>query len=397
MFKLLASYAITSICSWAIAFLIPLYVYEQTGSPVWTSLAFFAAMAPYILVTPFAGVWSDRYSKRRFLIGGDLINIVTGCLIYAAVSTLSGSNLSITLLLLSFLLASVGATHHPVFQSIAPALIEGPKLHRFNAIVNASDNIIRIVAPIGVAALLAFSTKEQLLIGSIVGFALSLPLCFLLKEQGKPAPATTRVFTEIKAGLLYVIQQRELCSFVMLFFFCNFGFALIGASLVYVYTTLLAVPLSDVGYYYGLIGAGAVAGSAMGGVLVKRYPAGILIRRSCLLAGVFTLMGAMANDPWSLSALWALSTGCQSVVVIAFFTYRQQVVPQTILGRTVGVTRLIAYLAIPPASLLSGWLLLHFSSSAVILASGGLCIIFASLCAYFLARFERPVIYSDAQ
>ncbi|MFW8695832.1 hypothetical protein, partial [Mesorhizobium japonicum] len=90
-----------------------------------------------------------------------------------------------------------------------------------------------------------------LLIGSIVGFALSLPLCFLLKEQGKPAPATTRVFTEIKAGLLYVIQQRELCSFVMLFFFCNFGFALIGASLVYVYTTLLAVPLSDVGYYYG--------------------------------------------------------------------------------------------------------------------------------------------------
>jgi hypothetical protein len=108
-------------------------------------------------------------------------------------------------------------------------------------------------------------------------------------------------------------------------------------------------------------------------------------------------MGAMANDPWSLSALWALSTGCQSVVVIAFFTYRQQVVPQTILGRTVGVTRLIAYLAIPPASLLSGWLLLHFSSSAVILASGGLCIIFASLCAYFLARFERPVIYSDAQ
>ena len=44
MFKLLASYAITSICSWAIAFLIPLYVYEQTGSPVWTSLAFFAAL-----------------------------------------------------------------------------------------------------------------------------------------------------------------------------------------------------------------------------------------------------------------------------------------------------------------------------------------------------------------
>lgn len=37
MFKLLASYIITSVCSWAIAFLIPLYVYEQTGSPVVTN------------------------------------------------------------------------------------------------------------------------------------------------------------------------------------------------------------------------------------------------------------------------------------------------------------------------------------------------------------------------
>ncbi|MDZ3824867.1 MFS transporter [Pseudomonas monsensis] len=354
-------------------------------------------MAPYILVTPFAGVWSDRYSKRRFLIGGDLINIAIGSLMYVAVSTLSGDALSITLLLLSFMLASVGATHHPVFQSIAPALVEGRKLHRFNAIVNASDNIIRIVAPISVAAVLAFSTKERILVVSIVGFALSLPLCYWLKEQGKPQPATTRVFTEIKAGLLYVLRHRELCSLVVLFFFCNFGFALIGASLIYVFTTLLAVPLSDVGYYYGLIGAGAVAGSATGAVFVKRYPAGVLIRGSCLLAGIFTLAAALASEPWTLAALWALSTCCQSVVVIAFFTYRQQVVPQAILGRTVGVTRLIAYLAIPPASLLSGWLLLQFSSSALILASGGLCIIFASLCAYFLARYERQVVCSDAQ
>lgn len=397
MLKLLASYVITTVCSWTIAFLIPLYIYEQTRSPIWTSLAFFAAMAPYILVTPFAGVWSDRYSKRRFLIGGDLLNMGIGCLMYGAVCTLSGDTLSLTLLLLSFMLASVGATHHPVFQSIAPALIEGQKLHRFNAIVNAIDNLIRIVAPIGVAAVLAFTSKERILICCVAGFVISTPLCYLLSEPGRPQPATTRVVTELRTGLLYVIRHRELFSFVLLFFFCNFGFALIGASLIYIFTTILAVPLVDIGYYYGLIGAGAVVGSALGSVLVKRCHAGILIRRSCLLAGGFALFGALTNAPWPLSLFWALSTCCQSVVVVAFFTYRQQVVPQAILGRTVGITRLIAYLAIPPASLLSGWLLLQFASSALILASGGVCIIFASLCAYLLTRSERHVIYGDAQ
>jgi Na+/melibiose symporter-like transporter len=305
------------------------------------------------------------------------------------VRMLSGETLGVTLLLLSFMLASVGATHHPVFQSIAPALIDERKLHQFNAIVNAIDNVIRIVAPIGVAAILAFTSKEHVLICGIVGFAISVPLCYLLRELGKPEPATTRVVTELKTGLLYVIGQRELFSFVLLFFFCNFGFALIGASLIYIYTNILAVPLTDIGYYYGLVGAGAVAGSALGSVLVKRCHAGVLIRRSCLLAGLFALGAALTSEPWPLSSLWALSTCCQSVVVVAFFTYRQQAVPQAILGRTVGITRLIAYLAIPPASLLSGWLLLQFSSSALILALGGICIIFASLSAYLLASAGR--------
>ncbi|QQQ51099.1 MFS transporter [Pseudomonas syringae] len=397
MLKLLGSYVITTVCSWAIAFLIPLYIYELTASPIWTSLAFFAAMAPYIVVTPFAGVWSDRYSKRRFLIAGDVLNIGIGALMYAAVSTQSGETLSIMLLLLSFMLASVGATHHPVFQSIAPALIEGQKLHRFNAIVNAIDNIIRIVAPIGVSAALAFTNKDSILLFGVAGFVISVPLCYLLSEQGKPPTAETRVLTELKNGLLYVVRHRELFSFVLLFFFCNFGFALIGASLIYIYTTLLAVPLIDIGYYYGLIGAGAVTGSALGSVLVKRFHAGILIRRSCLLAGAFALAGALTTAPWPLSALWALSTCCQSIVVVAFFTYRQQAVPLAILGRTVGITRLIAYLAIPPASLLSGWLLLEFASSAVILALGGTSIIFASMCAYFLTRSERPTVYGDVR
>ncbi|BAO91586.1 hypothetical protein [Caballeronia cordobensis] len=67
MFKLTASYIISSVCSWTIGFLVPLYIYSATKSATWTSLAYIAALAPYILVTPFAGVWSDRYRKKHFL------------------------------------------------------------------------------------------------------------------------------------------------------------------------------------------------------------------------------------------------------------------------------------------------------------------------------------------
>ncbi|MDU9404252.1 MFS transporter [Pseudomonas sp. zfem004] len=390
MLKLLASYFTTATCSWVIAFLIPLYIYEQTGSPVWTSSAYLVAIAPYILVTPFAGAWSDRFSKRLLLVGGDLLSLVTGLVLYAALQLLSGLLLCSVLLLLTFLLTSVRATHHPAFQSIAPSIIEKGRLHTFNAVVNASDNMIRIAAPLGVAAALTLTSKDQLLILAVLGFAISLPLCYQLEERHKPQPTSRPILREISTGFSYVIENKQLRALVTLFFFCNFGFALIGASLVYLYTSILAVPSTQLGYYYGLIGCGAVAGSLLGAMLAKRCQAGALIRHSCLLAGLFTLAGAFTQTPWSLSAFWALSTCCQSVVVIAFFTYRQQTVPQAILGRTVGVTRLIAYLAIPPASLLSGWLLLHFSSSALVLASGGICITLASLLAYSGSVATQP-------
>lgn len=390
MSTLLVSYFVTTLSSWTIAFLIPLYVYELTSSPIWTSTAFFASMAPYILVTPFAGVWSDRYNKRKFLIGADLINIVICCLIYGALHLLSEMALSATLLVLSFILASVAATHHPVFQSVAPSLVEEKNLHQFNAIVNAIDNFVRVVAPISVASILAVTSKEGVLVGSIVGFVISVQLCTFLPDQGKTASTTKSVVAELRAGFIFLIKHRELLSFVQLFFFCNFGFALIGASLIYIYTNLLAVPISDIGYYYGLIGSGAVLGSALGSVLVKRCQAGILIKRSCLVAGIFTLGGTLTIEPRWLSLFLALSTCCQSIVVVAFFTYRQHVVPQAILGRTVGITRLISYLAIPPASLLSGWLLRQFSSSTLILALGGVCIVFASVSARMMTYTDRP-------
>lgn len=396
MKKLLGSYLATTISSWTIAFLIPLYVLEITGSAFWTSLAYFAAMAPYILVTPFAGVWSDRYSKRLFLIGGDLVSAVLAVIIYGSLSCFSGEALAATLIFLGFLFASVSATHHPMFQSIAPEILQVAELTLFNAIVNAIDNIVGIAAPLIVAFFLVIANKDAVLLACVLGFVVSFPLILLLQETSTGEATKGNVISELMEGVRYVISDKNLTSFSLLFFCVNFGLALVDSNLVFILSSSLQVPQQDLGYYFGIIGCGAVLGSFAASRLVGKVSDTRSIITCCFCAGVLALAIAFLKTPLAIAVAWALSTAFQSIVVVTFFTFRQRVVPKAILGRAVGVTRLIAYLAIPPASILGGWLLDHGHGLGVVMTLAGTAIILGSAIALRTPamRSKKPALSS---
>ncbi|WP_151638722.1 MFS transporter [Noviherbaspirillum aerium] len=346
-------------------------------------------MAPFILVTPFAGVWSDRYSKRRFLLAGDCMSIVIAAAIFLALQVSTGTTLAAALLLLNFALASVGATHHPMFQSYAPEILAADSLKRFNAFINAADNLIRVLAPVLVAAALAFTSKEMLLLACGAGFMLSLPLIYLSREPQASGIRRTGILRELADGLRYVLGDANLSTFSLLFFCVNFGLALIGANLVFIFSSIYGVAQEDIGLYYGVIGAGAVTGSFIAPHLMNRFDEAALIVTCCALAGALALLACLATGPLAMSLIWAISTACQSVVVVTFFTFRQRVVPSGLLGRTIGVTRLISYLAIPAASILGGLLLDRHQSAVLVLASGGGAILLGSLIAMRSPAFQH--------
>ena len=391
MKKLLGSYLVTTICSWTLEFLIPLYVLELTKSAIWTSLTFFAVMAPHILITPFAGVWSDRYSKKHFLIAGDVASIIIACITYYTLNTQSGFILASALLVLNFLLASISATHHPMFQSLAPEILAQDQLKKFNSIVNAIDNIIGIIAPIFVATLLTVTSKKNILISCGGLFLFSLPLLILLPKLAHKAKSKTGIFRELAEGMRYVISDATLISFSLLFFCVNFGFGLISSNLIYIFSTILHVPQENIGYYYAVIGAGAITGSFIAPKIIGTMSDAKIIINCCFSAGILAVLACLTTSALSLALIWAASIACVSIVIVTFFTFRQKVVPKELLGRTVGVTRLISYLAIPPASIIGGILMDKTHSSIVIMGCGGVAILFGTIIAQRAQAFRTPI------
>ncbi len=389
MKRLLGSYLFTTTCSWIAAFVVPLAILSLTNSAVWTALTYAATMLPYLVVTPFAGVWSDRYSKRRFLIGGDIVSICLSVAIYLAMTRLTGGQAAMTLLFLAFASASVSAVHHPMFQSIAPEMMDEGALAKFNSLVYAFDNTTYIAAPALVAVMMGHFLASDIVLFCTVGFALSVPLLWFLPGLPVSRGRGAGVFAELAEGIRYVVRDRNLFSFSVLFACVNFGLSIIGANLIFIYTAIYGIKQDAVGYYYTIVGAGAVVGSLGAPWLMKRIGDANLIILCCLSAGIVALVAAGAPTAAVFAVEWALATGALSAVVVTFFTLRQRVVPATLLGRTVGVTRFISYAAIPPASILGGVIMDRFRSEAAVMGIGGAVIIAGSVLAMRAPAFQR--------
>ena len=189
MYKLLFSYFNTSLCSWMVAFLMPLILLEVTNSPIYVSAAYAVGMLPYVVVTPFAGVLGDSFNKKRIIQIGELVSSVF--IILLSLIPFKATNAWL-LLVLHFILSSTIAIHHPVFQAIIPSVVNKEQVSNFNAYVGTIDNLISISAPTFIGLFLMMSTKKELLYLIAVGYLFSFGIISWL---GYKHPAVTQSFS----------------------------------------------------------------------------------------------------------------------------------------------------------------------------------------------------------
>ena len=67
---------ISMIGGWALQIALPVYVYELTGSTLSTGLIFMVGTVPRILLGSVAGIFVDRWDRRRTLIVTNLLLFV---------------------------------------------------------------------------------------------------------------------------------------------------------------------------------------------------------------------------------------------------------------------------------------------------------------------------------
>ena len=333
-----------------------------------------------ILVNPFGGVISDRFSRRKILMTTDLV-----CgLLCLAISFIRNDRWMIAALIFANIIQAIAfGFSRPANKAIITEVVEKDEIVTYNAHLELVLQVVSVSSPVFSFLVLQFaSLHATLLLDALTFFIAFVLVAFLPKEepqfQEKHRLTGKDIFSDIKEGLDYIWHQKDIFFLLLVasgvnFFFAAFEFLLPFSNRLYgvkgAYATILT--LGAIGSILGALVANKIA-SSMKTLLFLLIMAG---------GGVF-MMGLPLPPYFSFSG----NLVCEFFVTIFdihVFTQVQTKVEDDYLGRVLSTIYTLAVLFMPIAKGLMTWLPSVQVESFLLIGAG---VILFSLLAQLVAK-----------
>ena len=333
-----------------------------------------------ILVNPFGGVISDRFSRRKILMTTDLV-----CgLLCLAISFIRNDRWMIAALIVANIVQAIAfGFSRPANKAIITEVVEKEEIVTYNAHLELVLQVVSVSSPVFSFLVLQFaSLHATLLLDALTFFIAFVLVAFLPKEvakvQEKKQFTGKDIFSDIKEGLDYIWHQKDIFFLLLVassvnFFFAAFEFLLPFSNRLY----------GVKGAYATILTLGAI-GSILGALVANKMKSSMKILLFLLLMagiGVF-MMGLPLPTYLSFSG----NLVCEFFVTIFdihVFTQVQTKVEDDYLGRVLSTIYTLAVLFMPIAKGLMTWLPSVRVESFLLIGAG---VILFSLLAQVVAK-----------
>ena len=154
----LSSQSISLFGSSIVQYAIMWHITLTTQSGLMMTLFIICGFIPTFLLSPFAGVWADRYNRKILIMLSDsLIALAT---LVLAILYLAGFQYIWLLFVIAAIRAFGTAVQTPAGGAILPQLVPEDRLMRVNGVHSTLQATISFMSPMVSAALLSFTTLE---------------------------------------------------------------------------------------------------------------------------------------------------------------------------------------------------------------------------------------------
>ncbi len=322
---------------------LPVYVYQQTGSTLATAAMAATYYAPAVLLGSLAGVFADRWDRRRIMI---ITNLIQALVMLLLLLVRSDEWLWLAYVV-SFLDASVGMFFQPAESAIVPNLVGEEHLIPANSLGALNNNIARLAGPPVGGILIGLSGLASVAVLNAASFLCAAVLIGLISVTSKPplvqgdvaeiaVSSWVAVWREWLDGLRLVKDNRLITVLFTVMGITSFGGSMIDPLFnPFVLSVLDSGPAAR-----GWLSTMGALGGLLAGVLMARFGGWLLPRQltafSSILAGI--LMLAVYNQK-SLPAAMVLVFLLHIPVVAAGVgsqTMLQTGVPDRYRGRVYG-------------------------------------------------------------
>ena len=313
-----------------------------------TGLLGAASTLAYLFIGLQAGVWVDRSSRRAYLLAADAARVAL--LLSIPIAYLLNV---LTLPLLIVLQVGLGAA--TVFFNVAwpayiPRLASGVTLLKLNARMAIMGEGAGFVGPGLAGALITIFSAPFVMVVDAITFAVSYVSLRAIRTPEPPAPKKRNTLThDLKEGVRELWIRPNLRLITLEAVNGNIAFSImIGQAIIF--------QRIDLGFEPALIGAvasagflGGLIGSLVAPNMVKRVGFGRLLIVGTALFGLNEfLLPAAAFVPREFAPLFVLANFFIGgffllIYVVPVTTYRQQAVPDRLLGRIMSINRTLTW------------------------------------------------------
>ena len=269
---------------WLLFIGLPLYVYQLTGSTLATGAAVMVRVLPRLVLGSVAGVFVDRWDRRRTMIA---TNLLLGLCLLPLLAVRSVEWLWVVYLV-SFVQSALAQFLVPAENALLPRLVAEEDLVPANALNALNNNLARLAGPPIGGLVVALTGLGGVALLDAASFFVAAGLVALVAVDGRAARVVTpgaaasaaessgtgafaAVWREWRAGLAVVRRVRPVAILFLFIAITGVG----EGAMATLFVAFVTKVLGGGGFGYGSVVAAQAIGGLLGNAVIGRVGRGV--------------------------------------------------------------------------------------------------------------------------
>lgn len=377
--------SISSLGTWILATILPIWVLRLTDSLLALGGVVACQIAPTLLIGPIAGVYADRWDRKRTIVIATLLQAVTTL---ALLGVSSSAQLPV-LYVVSFLVAAFGTLVQPTQEALLPSIVEDQQVLRANSLIAIGGTSARFLGPAIAGLLLSVAPLSVAIIVDA--------LTYVVMSVAIGATTVAHVPTSLHKTLMASIQEG--------FTFLKSNTMLLGVLVTWsllmlvsgAIETLLAAFVKESGgtdamfaYVLSLQGVGLLLGGIATLAISDKWRANRIYQAGLLALGATVTWFGLSAFPATYVSVVFVGIS-MAIAGVAEMTLFQELTPPALRGRVLALDNYLASIWLIVGVAGSAFLAEFYGTRTVIMVGGGVCLLAAVLGLLLLAKQYQPI------
>jgi len=328
-----------------------IWVFSFTHSAAAVSGVVFAQYAPIFLLGPFAGVFVDRWNRRRTMIASDSVRTIIALMPLVAPLFLRLPAIFVSV----FLISALSRFFMPAKSGVLQVIVASEQQSQAASISQTAFALSFVIGPAIAAPLYAITGPVVALLLNAVSYLVSAvclsglrasrealhPYAFKREEQAQGGMRA--IMSDLFEGFRFVARTRVLLVVIFMAVIAMLGSGALNALDIVFATRNLHVTTQLYGTLVAVCGLGTLGGAILAGLVSKWIKPQYILTGGVLLLGIGIMVYAFQTH--YLVALILSFVMCipQGGIDVGFGPLLINTTPQHLMGRTLSVIETSMY------------------------------------------------------